>query len=114
MNKKNENYLEAVFARSEDIRWSADEEGIVTLSVENKGVFNKIAQKLLKKPPVSYVHLDRFGSFVWQKTDGKKKVVEIADEVEREFGEEANPLYERLVKYFSILQSYGFVKKDIK
>lgn len=113
MNKKNENCLEAVFVRNKDIKWTADEEGKVTLSVENKGIFNKIAQKLLKKPPVSYVHLDRFGSFVWQKTDGEKRVFEIAAEVEREFGEEANPLYERLVKYFSILESYGFVKKDI-
>ena len=29
--------------------------------------------------------------------------------VESEYGEDANPLYERLAKYFQILDSYGFV-----
>ncbi len=110
MNKKKENYLEVVIVRRADIKWSADSEGIITLEIENKGIFNKIAQKLFKKPPISYVHLDKFGSFVWQRIDGKKDVYAIAAEVENEFGEEANPLYERIVKYFNILESYGFVE----
>ena len=29
--------------------------------------------------------------------------------VKEEFGDEANPLYERLAKYFQVLDSYGFV-----
>ena len=111
MSRKQENYLEVVPLRREDIKWTEEESGIITLEIENKGIVNKIAQKLLKKPPISYVHLDKFGSFVWKSIDGEKDVYKIADEVENEFGEEAHPLYERLVKYFSILESYGFVKR---
>lgn len=111
MNNKKENYLDVIPVCNPDIKWSEDGEGIITLEIENKGIFNRIAQKLFKKPPVSYVHLDRFGSFVWKRIDGKKDVYKIAAEVENEFGEEANPLYERIVKYFNILESYGFVVK---
>ena len=30
-----------------------------TLEIENKGIVNKICQKLFKKPKISYVHLDK-------------------------------------------------------
>ena len=105
-----ENYLERCPMRADYIVWSADEEGKVSLQIENKGVFNKIAQTLLKKPKVSYVHLDEMGSFIWPLLDGQKTILELGEEVEKEFGEKAQPLYERLAKYFQILESYGFVE----
>lgn len=115
MMKKNnnvisENYLERKPARPEGISWSADENGIVTLDIENTGAFNRIAQKLLKKPKVTHIHLDEIGSFVWPLLDGEKNIIELGKEVENHFGEKANPLYERLAKYFQILDSYHFVE----
>jgi len=106
--KKEENYLEKIPARG-NFEWTTDNDGLVTLQIENKGIFNKIAQKLFKKPKISYVHLDKMGSFIWPIIDGKKSILEISEDVDKEFGEEAKPLYERLAKYFQILSSYGFV-----
>ncbi|MBE7051494.1 MAG: PqqD family protein [Ruminococcaceae bacterium] len=106
----NTNYLDRIPAKNESINWSKDESGAVTLEIENKGVMNRIAQKLFKKPKISYIHLDETGSFVWPIIDGKKNIAEIGTELEDEFGEKAHPLYERLAKYFQILESYGFVK----
>jgi len=108
--KKSENYLERKPARPEHIKWSADESGIITLDIENKGAMNRIAQKLFKKPKVSHIHLDKMGSFVWPLMDGKKDIVAIGVLVKEHFGEEAEPLYERLAKYFQILDSYSFVE----
>lgn len=105
-----ENYLERIPKRPDKFDFTVDEEGIVTLNIENKGVFNRIAQKLLKKPKVSYIHLDEMGSFIWPLMDGEKDITAIGKFVEEKFGEEANPLYERLAKYFQILDSYGFVE----
>lgn len=110
--KKNiitQNYLEKIPMRPPQLAWNADAEGKVTLEIENKGAFNRIAQKLFKKPRVSYVHLDETGSFVWPLLDGEKDIIAIGKLVEEEFGEKANPLYERLAKYFQILDSYGFI-----
>ena len=105
--KKNENYLERIPARKDGVSWS-EEDGIVTLEIENKGAMNKILQLLIKKPKVSYIHLDEIGSFVWKVMDGEKDIIKLGEEVKIRFGDKAEPLYERLVKYFQILESYGF------
>ena len=42
--------------------------------------------------------------------DGKHTVTEIAALVKEEFGEAAEPLYPRIIKYFQIVESYHFIK----
>ena len=42
--------------------------------------------------------------------DGKKTVMELAALQKERFGEEAEPLYSRIVKYFQILESYQFIR----
>lgn len=108
--KTSENFLERKPVRAEELRWTTDTEGKVTLEIENKGIMNRICQKLLKKPPVSYIHLDEMGSFLWPRLDGEKTLIELGGEVKAEFGEKAEPLYERLAKYVQILESYQFIK----
>lgn len=103
------NYLLQIPVHPEGLSWSSDEEGLVTLFIENKGVMNRIAQKLFRKPRFSYIHLDKTGSFTWQQIDGIKNIIALGELVEAEFGEEAHPLYERLAKYFQILDSYHFI-----
>lgn len=107
--KQTENYLEKRPMRPEGLRWTQDENGIVTLEVDNTGVVNRIAQVLFRKPKVSYIHLEKTGSFLWPLLDGEKDLAALGELVDEKFGEEAHPLYERLVKYFQILDSYGFV-----
>ena len=104
-----ENYLERVPIRSSEFSWKLDESGSVTLEKENSGLFNRIAQKLFKRPRVSYIHLDEMGSFIWPIIDGEKSIIEIGKEVDAHFSEAAHPLYERLAKYFQVLDSYGFI-----
>ncbi len=105
-----ENYLERKPKRPEGISWSVDEKKIVTLNIENTGIFNRMAQKLFHKPKITYIHLDEIGSFVWPLIDGEKDIIELGKEVEAEFGEKAEPLYARLAKYFQILDSYHFLE----
>lgn len=104
-----ENYLEKIPRKKDGLNWSQDEKGIVTLEVENRGLANRIAQKLLKKPRVSFIHLEDFGSFVWLAIDGKRDIIAIGRSVREKFGEKAEPLYERLSQYFNTLESYGFI-----
>ncbi len=106
-----ENYLDRIPKISHTISYTEENEFVVIL-IENKGVFNKIAQKLFKKPKISYVHLDEFGSFVFRQIDEKRTITDIGVSVSEKFGEKANPLYERLAKYFMILESYGFITFD--
>lgn len=109
-NIKEENYLERKPVCKNGLNWSKDENGNVTLEMENKGVANRIMQKLIKKPKISYIHLDEMGSFIWPLMDGEKDILEIGKFVEEHFGEKANPLYERLSQYFKTLEKYNFIE----
>ena len=104
------NYLEKIPSRPEHIKWNADENGIVKLDIENTGFMNRMAQKLFRKPKVSHIHLDEMGSFLWPLLDGEKNIIELGELVKERFGDKANPLYERLAKYFQILDSYQFIE----
>ena len=108
-SKQKQNYLDLVPERAPELKWSQDEDGIIVLEVENTGVFNRIAQKLFKRPRYSKVHMEKYGSFLWPLIDGKKTVMELADIQKEEFGEEVEPLYPRVVKYMQIMESYHFI-----
>ena len=107
--KNKDNFLKKKPQRNPDINWS-EKDGQVTLEIENKGIFNRLAQKLLKKPKISYIHLDETGSFIWPLIDGETDIIALGEKLKEHFGDKAEPLYERLSKYIKILESYGFVK----
>lgn len=90
--------------------WEADDAGLVTIFIENTGAMNRIMQKIAKKPRVSQVHLDEKGSFIWQRCDGETDVEAIAQAFKKRFGKKAEPLYERLLKFFEIVESYEFMR----
>ncbi len=109
-NKASTNYLEKVPTRKVGLLWDADTDGAVCLHIENKGIFNRIAQVVFKRPKVSHIHLDEFGSFIWCQIDGCSDIFAIGKAVGEHFGERADPLYERLSQFFKILEGYGFIQ----
>ena len=113
MNKKKKeiqiNYLDLIPERSTQLRWHPEIRGRMVLEIENKGALNTIAQTLVGKPRYTKIHLDDNGTFIWPLIDGRKTVEDIAALVKGEFGEKAEPLYPRIIKYFQIMESYHFV-----
>lgn len=111
--KKNEtvsaNYLEYIPVHKPEIRYEVSEDKKVILLQENTGLFNWIAQKLFKKPRISQIHLDEMGNFIWPLIDGKRNLIDISELVRDEFGDKAEPLYNRLVQYIKTLEAYGFI-----
>ena len=104
------NYLDLIPRRNEALRWHRDLKERVILKIENTGIMNTIAQKVFGKPRFTKVHLDAQGTFIWPLIDGEKTVADIAALVKEEFGEKAEPLYPRIVKYFQIVESYNFIE----
>ena len=49
------------------------------------------------------------GNFIWPLIDGKRNLIEISELVHEEFGDKAEPLYNRLVQYIKTLEAYGFI-----
>ena len=104
-----EDYKKAIPCRKEGVAWDTDKDGLVVIHMENTGIFNKIAQTFFKKPRVSHIHMEENGSFIWNQMDGERTVGEIGELVHEHFGEKAEPLYERMIKYFELLERYGFL-----
>ena len=103
------NYLEKIPVRNPHIKWNTDQKGLIVLEIENKGWANRIAQKLFRRPKMSYIHLDENGSFIWPLIDGERDIIKIGEMVDEHFGEKAHPLYERLAQFMKILESYKFI-----
>ncbi len=106
---KKKNFLEFIPVKSNPNVSSSEENGKQIIKVRNKGFYNKIAQVVFKRPKVTNIELDRIGGFVWESIDGKRTVYDIATLLSSEFGDDAEPLYDRLVKFMQILKSAGFV-----
>ena len=109
MAKKKENYLDYVPAISRRNTWDVGENGMVTVHMVHRGFYAWIAQKFFHRPRVSHIDLDAIGSFIFPRMDGRRTVGELAELVRAQFGKDAEPLYDRLVKYMQILRSNGFI-----
>ncbi len=105
------NFLDYIFEISSDLNWTCTTSGEVIVEMENKGITNRIAQKFFKKPAVSHIHMQDMGSFIFRCIDGKRSVFEIGALLKDEYGDAAEPLYERLSLYMKQLQNTGFIKQ---
>lgn len=106
--KQSENYLDYVPVVDPRNTWS-EEDGKVTIHMVHRGFYAAIAQKFFHTPRVSHIGLDGYGSYLWTQIDGKKTVGQLADAMKARFGPEAEPLYDRLVKYMQILRNNHFI-----
>ena len=55
------------------------------------------------------IELDRYGSLVWHKIDGKKTVGEIAGEIMKELGEEKTLACKRAEMFFKMLRKHELI-----
>lgn len=106
-----ENFLDRIYKINNDLTWTQSESGEVIVEMENKGFTNRIAQRFFKKPAVSKITLEGMGSFIWNCIDGHRSVYDIGLLVHDKYGDEAEPLYERLSVYVKQLEQVGFVKQ---
>ena len=102
------NLLDLVPVRT--IKWETSEEGhVVLLRPKYRNGF--LARILLPrmKNPYFKIKLDEIGSNFWRNCDGSRTVKEIAELQEQRFGEEVNPLYDRISLFLQTLQRSRFI-----
>ena len=106
-----DNFLDYVYSVNSDLVWALNESGEVIIDMENKGFTNRIAQKFFKKPKVSHITLEGMGSYIFTLIDGQRSVFEIGKLLKEKYGDEAEPLYERLSVYMKRLEELGYINK---
>lgn len=112
--KPKENYLDYIPRPNRLFETEINDAGHVEILTEHRGFYNKIAQKIFKKPRFSHIELDDFGTFIWNQMDGRKSIYEIGGAVKEQFGEKAEPLYERLSKFMKILHDQHYIVYENK
>ena len=109
--KTKDNFLDFIYEINNDLAWTRLESGEVIVDMENKGFTNRLAQLIFKKPKVSHITLEGMGSYIFTCINGERSVYEIGQLVQSEYGDEAEPLYERLSVYMKQLENLGFVSR---
>ncbi len=114
--KETENILDMVPHRAYE--WEEDEKkGIVIVKMPRfRSRLGKRFCSLIKKDQTYNVKLDDKNSFIWKLCDGKRSVGEIAKSVLDRYGDEAEPIYQRVGELFHIMESNRLItykkKKD--
>jgi hypothetical protein len=62
------------------------------------------------KSPYVRTRLDAYGSFVWQQCDGARNVHEIAERLREHYGEDIEPVHERLKLFLQQLTLRGYIE----
>jgi hypothetical protein len=97
------NLLELIPRRRVD--FTTDEEGRVTLKMPR--FHHPLAARFFGpflRSPTFDLRLDAFGSFVWGQCDGSTTVARIGERLRESFGEEVEPLYDRLGNFLRKLE----------
>ncbi len=107
--KKNDNFLDLVPLMKQSQDWETKEDGLIQVIIPRNSILDKIVRIFFKTPEVIRIDLDLLGSSVWRAIDGKRNVKEIAQILKNRFGEDVEPLYERLGTYINILRNNKFI-----
>ena len=112
--EKKINLLKLVPVRN--INWEKNEEGLIVLlkpKIKNPFFAKHLLPRL--KSPYYKIRLDSVGSFVWERCDGNLTVKELAEDLKAKFGEEVEPLYDRLNLFLQSLEKNRFIfYKDLQ
>ena len=108
-NPRSINLLDLVPVRR--VEWEVSTDGLITL-LRPKFNSRLLRKHLLPrmKRPYYRIHLDRFGSTVWILCDGSRSVDEIGKGLQRKFGEEIEPVYDRLAVFVQHLDRSHFIR----
>ncbi len=93
-----------------NLEWESAENNLVILLVpkfRNRLLARYLLRRMAK--PNLRLHLDAYGSFVWRCCDGIRTVGEIADELRKKYGPEAEPCAERTGRFMQLLKKDKFI-----
>ncbi len=108
--------MDIVFVRNKRCPWrrkddDGEDGGLVEIDMENRGFFNAVAQKFFKRPRISHISLDRYGSTLWLAVDGKASVNDILHKMQETFPDESKDMLNRVVHFLNTLEIHKFIAR---
>ena len=112
------NYMDIVFVRNEAFPWRQKEtdgqeqaDGFVEIDMENRGFFNRLAQKFFHRPRISHISLDKYGSTLWLALNGNTSVNGVLSKMNQTFPDESEKMLNRVVQFLTTLGTHGFIRR---
>jgi hypothetical protein len=87
-----------------------EENLVIVLAPKFQNPVGRAMVNLFRKDQEYRLHLDEFGSAVWELIDGRRNVGQIADALVDRFGEKVEPGVPRLLKFLKWLGNAGVVR----
>lgn len=88
-----------------------DENGVsYIVQPQNHPIQNFFRKLTIKIPKYQKTELDKFGSFVLKMVEEKRTIKEIGEALKKEFNEEAEPIYPRLMAYLEYLEKTKMIE----
>jgi hypothetical protein len=102
------NFLEMVPGRN--YRSEAHDDGTADVIIPRygKSFVGRILSAFLKNTPIR-IHLDKVGTRTWELCDGSRPVLEIGKCLQREFGSEIDPVFDRLELFFRQMENQRLI-----
>ncbi len=95
---------------TQNVIWETLEDQNIALLVpkfKNKFLVKYLVPKM--KNPNLKIKLDKFGTRVWQYIDGKNSVMQIGNHLKEDYGQDVEPVYERLGLFINLLAQRNFI-----
>jgi hypothetical protein len=104
VKEKNEakNVLDMIPVRI--LEWE-EKETVIVKAPRFRSYIGRKFCKLLKKEPTYNINLDKVGSAAWKLCDGERTVRAIGKTLLEKFGDEVEPINERVAELFNIMEA---------
>ncbi len=100
--KTNEDILNLKFKICDNVNYTIDKNGVVTLLEKQDHKIQKILRKLkFNIPMYKEIELDEYCSTVFIMLNGKNTVEEVGKNLDLKYGNKIHPLYERLLLFIN-------------
>lgn len=103
-----QNYMDFIIVKNPETEFEVDDKKQVTVMIEWKGFYHKIAQRFFKRPKVSEIKLDTYGSFIWLAINDQKTVHQLSLELQTQFPKMEKPLA-RMIQFLEILKDHHLI-----
>jgi hypothetical protein len=95
--------------RRNDFEWSTNDEGLVEIKVPKfESNFGKSFCKLIRKDENITAKMDKIGTIVWKKCDGKNSVKDILETLKKKFPKEED-IDNRLFLFLQQMSSLNYI-----
>jgi hypothetical protein len=108
--KREKNLLDMIPSKNDRLKTVPGEDGFLDVVIERNSLWDRFARLFAEIPPTFTVKLDAHGSFVWETINGHRNAGEIAAMLREKFGDDVEPIYERLALYLKLLANNNLIK----